>query len=67
MRWMISIVTAFSLGVAMGQSPAAAATGDTYDAKKATCEKRANTMDFGIHFIKKSRWVKDCIAGKHPR
>ena len=23
-------------------------------------------MDFGIHLIKKNRWVKDCIAGKHP-
>ena len=23
-------------------------------------------MNFGIHLIKKNRWVKDCIAGKHP-
>jgi hypothetical protein len=23
-------------------------------------------MNFGIHLIRKNRWVKDCIAGKHP-
>ena len=23
-------------------------------------------MSFGVHLIKKNRWVKDCIAGKHP-
>jgi hypothetical protein len=22
-------------------------------------------MDFGIHLIKKNRWVNDCIAGRH--
>lgn len=36
-----------------------------YDMKKAECKKRANTMKFGVHMIKKNRWVKDCIAGAH--
>ena len=36
-----------------------------YKVKKAECKKRADTMNFGVHFVKKNRWVKDCIAGKH--
>ncbi len=43
---------------------APAATGDTYKVKKAECKKRADGMKFGVHLIKKNRWVKDCIAGK---
>ncbi|MBV8838643.1 MAG: hypothetical protein JO000_19070, partial [Alphaproteobacteria bacterium] len=45
---------------------ASAASGDTYKHKKAACQERAKSMNFGIHLIKKNRWVKDCIAGKHP-
>jgi hypothetical protein len=36
-----------------------------YDIKKADCKKRANAMKFGVHLVKKNRWVKDCIAGAH--
>ena len=45
-------------------SAAPAAQGDTYKVKKAECKKQADTMNFGVHLIKKNRWVKDCIAGK---
>ena len=45
---------------------ATAAPGDTYKETKAACEDRAKGMDFGIHLIKKHRWVKDCIAGRYP-
>jgi hypothetical protein len=27
-------------------------------------QEAAATMNFGVHLIKKNRWVKDCIAGK---
>jgi hypothetical protein len=43
-----------------------AAAGDTFKTKKAACQERAKTMNFGIHLIRKHRWVNDCIAGKHP-
>ncbi len=36
-----------------------------YDMKKSECKRRANAMHFGVHLIKKNRWVKDCIAGAH--
>jgi outer membrane lipoprotein SlyB len=64
MRTVLSIAAAVALAVAAA-GPASAATGDTYKAKKAQCQARAKTMDFGIHLIKKNRWVNDCIAGRH--
>jgi hypothetical protein len=42
-----------------------AAPRTAYAAKKAQCKQRANHMKFGVHVIKKNRWVKDCIAGAH--
>jgi hypothetical protein len=50
----------------IGINSASAASGDTYKAKKTACEARAKTMKFGAHFVKKNRWVKDCIASKLP-
>jgi hypothetical protein len=64
MRSLTTIVTALALISFVGVTAAPAATGDTYKVKKAECKKRANGMNFGVHLIKKNRWVKDCIAGK---
>ena len=66
MRSWTTLVAALALISFVGVSAAPAAPGDTYKVKKAECKKRADTMKFGVHFIKKNRWVKDCIAGKHP-
>jgi hypothetical protein len=66
MRHITSIAAALALTVCLGASAATAASGDEYKAKKAECKAKADTMSFGIHKIKKSRWVKDCIAGKNP-
>jgi len=65
MRSFTTLVAALALVSFLGVSAAPAAQGDTYKVKKAECKKRADTMNFGVHFIKKNRWVKDCIAGKH--
>lgn len=65
MRTIIAITTAIALIGCVGAT-ASAAPGDTYKARKAACQERAKTMSFGVHLIKKNRWVKDCIAGKHP-
>ena len=64
MRQLTTILAALALVSFVGVSAAPAAQGDTYKVKKAECKKRADTMNFGIHLIKKNRWVKDCIAGK---
>jgi hypothetical protein len=34
-----------------------------YAVKKAECKARAKAKHFGVHFIKRNRWIKDCIAG----
>jgi hypothetical protein len=36
-----------------------------YAAKKAECKEKAKAKHFGVHWIKRNRWVKDCIAGAH--
>jgi outer membrane lipoprotein SlyB len=64
MRQLTTIVAALAFVAFVGVGTASAATGDTYKVKKAECKKRADTMSFGVHLIKKNRWVKDCIAGK---
>ena len=64
MRMIVSIAAAAMLALAVA-APASAAPGDTYKAKKAECKARASKMDFGVHLIKKNRWVNDCIAGRH--
>jgi uncharacterized membrane protein len=64
MRMIIATAAAVALALAVAGS-ASAAPGDTYKAKKAACQARAKTMSFGVHFIKKNRWVNDCIAGRH--
>ena len=64
MRQLTTLVAVLALTSFAGVNAAPAAQGDTYKAKKAECKKRADGMNFGIHMIKKNRWVKDCIAGK---
>ena len=61
---LTAVIAALALASFVGVAAAPAATGDTYKVKKAECKKRADTMSFGVHLIKKNRWVKDCIAGK---
>jgi hypothetical protein len=61
---LTTVIATIALASFVGITAAPAATGDTYQVKKAECKERADTMKFGIHLIKKNRWVKDCIAGK---
>ena len=57
MTKMISIAAAVTLAAAIAATSASAAPGDTYKAKKQACQDRAKTMNFGMHLIKKNRWV----------
>ena len=36
-----------------------------YSMKKAECKEKAKAKHFGVHWIKRNRWIKDCIAGAH--
>jgi hypothetical protein len=60
------------IAVALPSAAAAAATTtdfssakSAYSARKAECKEKAKAHHFGIHWIKRNRWVKDCIAGAH--
>jgi outer membrane lipoprotein SlyB len=64
MRHLTMMIAAIAVTAFVGGTAASAAQGDTYKAKKAECKTRAKTMSFGVHLVKKNRWVKDCIAGK---
>jgi hypothetical protein len=66
MRQLSTLVAVLALTAFVGATAAPAAPGDTYKMRKAECKKQAVGMNFGVHLIKKNRWVKDCIAGKHP-
>ena len=65
MRPILTFGAILLLAVSLGAPAALATQGDTYKAKKAACKDRAKSMNFGVHFVKKNRWVKDCIAGKN--
>lgn len=70
---MKSTVIALALvAVAFSGAAAAAATPtdfsgakSAYAARKAECKEKAKAHHFGIHWIKRNRWIKDCIAGAH--
>jgi hypothetical protein len=66
MHTIITIAAALALVAFVGVVAAPAAQGDAYKIKNAECKKQADGMGFGIHLVKKRRWVKDCVAGKHP-
>jgi hypothetical protein len=52
-----AVVLAFALG-----SMLAVAAPTEYDAKKVECTREAKAMRFGIHFIRRARFIKNCIA-----
>ena len=61
----LAFVVACSVGVAaINPSDALAASKrSAYAAKKEACKQRASQKNFGIHFVKRNRWIKECIAG----
>jgi hypothetical protein len=65
------IALAIAAAVALpGAASAATATDfsgakSAYATRKAECKEKAKAHRFGIHWIKRNRWIKDCIAGAH--
>ena len=66
------IALALIAAVAFPSAAMAAATStdfsgakSAYAANKAECKEKAKAKRFGVHWIKRNRWIKDCIAGAH--
>jgi hypothetical protein len=62
---IVAAVTFPSAALAVGTSTDFSSAKSAYAAKKAECKERAKSKNFGIHWIKRNRWIKDCIAGAH--
>lgn len=58
----IAAITISSFG--LSTDAAFAAKKDAYAQKKAECKQEAKAKHFGIHWIKRDRWIKNCIAGR---
>jgi hypothetical protein len=67
MKHMAALVIAtLALGsFGLSTDAAFAAKNDAYAQKKAECKQEAKAKHFGIHWMKRDRWVKNCIAGQH--
>jgi hypothetical protein len=63
--WTLAIALAGTVGVTALTMDASAAPRSAYAAKKAECKERASHMKFGMHVIKKNRWINNCIASTH--
>jgi hypothetical protein len=63
MRKMISIAAVIALATAVGTTVAVAASGDHQKTRYEECRERAKAMKFGVHFIRKDRWIRRCIRG----
>jgi hypothetical protein len=67
-----TVIALAIIAVALPSAASAASTAtefssakSAYAARKAECKEKAKARHFGIHWIKRNRWIKDCIAGAH--
>jgi hypothetical protein len=58
-----AVAASFAVTAMVPPDALAATKRSAYAAKKEACKQRASRMNFGIHLIKRNRWIKDCIAG----
>lgn len=62
MRRMIPLAVAIALVAAAGATPAASE--GPYKTRLEECRERAKAMKFGIHFIRRDRWIRACLRGR---
>jgi hypothetical protein len=53
----------FSSSANAAQQPQRTPQKDAYGMKKAECKREAKAKKFGVHFVQRDRWIKNCIAG----
>jgi hypothetical protein len=62
----MTVVLATGMNAAMGQTNAGAeraAAAKVTAAKKADCKRQAKAQHFGIHLIKRNRYIDECMKG----
>jgi hypothetical protein len=60
MRRMIPL----AIALAAVASAALAASDAPYKTRLEDCRERAKAMKFGVHFIKRDRWIRACLRGR---
>jgi hypothetical protein len=60
---LVAGLATFALATIPTDASAAMRHRSPYQIKKAECTAKANKMTWGIHRIKRNRWIKNCIAG----
>jgi hypothetical protein len=60
---IVAVAATFAAAAIAPPDALAANKRSAYAAKKEACKQRASRMNFGIHFVKRDRWIKECIAG----
>lgn len=60
---VVAALAAATVGVS-AESALAAKANNAYAMKKAECKREVKAKHFGIHFIQRDRWIKNCIAGQ---
>ena len=58
------ILLAAAIAAAAAASAAPAASEEPHKTRLEECEHRAKAMKFGIHFIRRDRWIRRCIRGE---
>jgi hypothetical protein len=58
------ILLAAAIAAAAAASAAPAASEEPHKTRLEECEHRAKAMKFGIHFIRRDRWIRACLRGK---
>jgi hypothetical protein len=61
MRKIIPIAAALAAVAALVAAPA---RGDEPKTRAEVCREAAKTQHFGIHFIRRDRWIRRCIRGE---
>ncbi len=58
----ISVLAAVLLSVGIFTNGATAAPKSGYNARYAHCKQQARAMKFGVHWIKRNRWIRACAS-----
>ena len=58
----IAVVVLCSFGLTTNAA-LAAKSNSAYAQKKTECKREAKAKHFGVHWVKRDRWIKNCIAG----
>jgi len=64
MKRIVALTIAAVAISSLSTNAAFAAKHDAYGQKKAECKQEAKAKHFGIHLVKRDRWIKNCIAGR---